>query len=141
MRWLLIILAVLCCPLIGVSQNNGDKIIGRWLNEDGQAKFEIYKASPAYSAKIIWLANPLNNEGQPKVDKNNPDKNLRSRPIIGMEIFTGLKFYNGFWAGTEIYSPEKGMYANLKIELADGDHLTIIASKGIFSTTKNWTRI
>jgi uncharacterized protein (DUF2147 family) len=123
------------------AQNTADKILGNWKNEEANARFEITKTDSTYSAKVTWLAEPLDTDGNPKTDKRNPDKTLRTRPIIGIDIFTGLKFDNGIWNGTEIYSPEKGISAKLKIELPNDSTLKITGSKGIFSQTKICTRL
>ena len=123
------------------AQSKADKIVGNWTNEEADARFVIAKAGDTYSAKITWLSQPNEVSGAPKTDKHNPDKNLRARHIIGIDIFTQLKFDNGIWDGTDVYSPEKGIYAKLKIELVDDNHLKIIGSKGVFSSTKTWVRL
>jgi uncharacterized protein (DUF2147 family) len=124
------------------AQNNPDDLSGKWVNEDANARFEFFKTGNTYNAKIIWLANPKNDNGEQKVDKNNPDKKLRNRPIVGLVILTGLQFStnNSMWIGGEIYSPEKGETVACKIKLANRNELALTASKSIFSSTKKWKR-
>ena len=141
MRPLVLCLLLVFASSLLLAQGVGDKILGRWVNDDRSAQFDVYKTGDTYSASIIWLAQPNDKHGNPKTDKNNPDEKLRQRPVMGMVIFSGLKFGNGKWGGTEVYSPEKGMKAKLNIEMAGDNHLVVIASKGIFTNTKNWTRL
>jgi uncharacterized protein (DUF2147 family) len=118
------------------AQSFPDELLGKWENEDATARFELFKTGNTYNA------NPLADNGQPKLDINNPDKILRNRPIIGLTILTGLQFSvnNGMWIGGKIYSPEKGEAVACKIKLTNKNALSLIASKGIFSVTKKWKR-
>ena len=124
-----------------VQQNPADKIVGMWRSEDGKSTLEVLKINSTYSVKVIEVTNPLGKDGTPVKDKNNPDKTLQSRPIVGLVIVSDLIYKDGFWKGSQIYSPEKGMYADCKIELADKNTIKVIASKGRFSSTKIWKRI
>lgn len=124
------------------AQNHSDDLLGEWVNEDANARFEFFKTGNTYNAKIIWLAKPQNENGEQKVDKNNPVKKLRNRPILGMVILTGLQFSTKdlMWIGGKIYSPEKGVTVDCKIRLNNKNEFALIASKGIFSSTKKWKR-
>jgi uncharacterized protein (DUF2147 family) len=124
------------------AQNHPDDLLGKWVNEEAIARFEFFKIGNTYNAKIIWLAKPQNENGGQKLDNNNPDKNLRNRPILGMVILTGLQFSVNdlMWIRGKIYSPEKGETVDCKIRLNNKNEIALIASKGIFSSTKKWQR-
>ena len=124
------------------AQKNPDDLLGKWVNEDATARFEFYKIGNTYNAKIIWLANPKNENGELKLDKNNPDKKLRNRPIVGLVILTGLQFSanNHIWNNGKLFSPEKGETVNCKIKLNNKNELALTVSKSIFSVTKKWKR-
>jgi len=124
------------------AQNHPDDLIGKWVNEDASARFEFFKTGNTYNAKIIWLAKPQNENGEQKLDKNNPDKKLRNRPIIELVILTGLQFSanNTMWNDGKIYSPEKGETLACKIRLTNKNELALTVSKSIFSLTKKWKR-
>ncbi|MDN5869669.1 MAG: DUF2147 domain-containing protein [Nitrococcus sp.] len=56
-------------------------------------------AQGVYSGHVVWLKEPLfpaddrkGMAGKPKVDRLNPDSALRSRPIIGLAVLTGLHY-------------------------------------------------
>jgi uncharacterized protein (DUF2147 family) len=124
------------------AQNHPDDLIGKWVNEDASARFEFFKTGNTYNAKIIWLAKPQNENGGQKLDKNNPDKKLRNRPIIELVMLTGLQFSanNTMWNDGKIYSPEKGETLACKIRLTNKNELALTVSKSIFSLTKKWKR-
>ena len=122
------------------AQEPPDKIVGIWLNEDKTNKIEIYKAGISYSGKIVWLSTMESNPKLQPKDKNNPDTKLRNRNILGMEIITGIQYFNGKWVNGTIYSPKKGIYANCKLELLSDQQLKIIVSKSGFTKTQIWTR-
>jgi uncharacterized protein (DUF2147 family) len=124
------------------AQYHPDDLIGKWVNEDASARFEFFKTGNTYNAKIIWLAKPQNENGGQKLDKNNPDKKLRNRPIIELVMLTGLQFSanNSMWNDGKIYSPEKGETLACKIRLTNKNELALTVSKSIFSVTKKWKR-
>jgi uncharacterized protein (DUF2147 family) len=124
------------------ARNNPDELLGKWINEDATARFEFFKTGNTYNAKIIWLVNPNNENGQQKLDKNNPDKKLRNRPIVGLVIITGLQFSSKFsmWNEGKIYTPEKGEMLACKIKLTNRNELALTVAKSIFSLTKKWKR-
>ena len=124
------------------AQNHPDDLIGKWVNEDASARFEFFKTGNTYNAKIIWLAKHQNENGEQKLDKNNPDKKLRNRPIIELVMLTGLQFSanNTMWNDGKIYSPEKGETLACKIRLTNKNELALTVSKSIFSVTKKWKR-
>ncbi len=61
-----------------------DDILGTWVNASGKAQIEIIKSQEKYFGKIIWLREPNEKNGKPKLDKKNPKDNLKTKPIIGL---------------------------------------------------------
>jgi uncharacterized protein (DUF2147 family) len=121
------------------AQTPADKIVGVWLNEDKTTKIEIFKTGNTYSGKIVWLAQPNDAKGNPRLDKNNPDPDKRNQKILGLTIISELKYSNNKWSGGTFYGPKRGQYANCSINLKSGQ-LLITVSKGILSETKVWTK-
>lgn len=128
--------------IAAMPQTKANDITGKWINEEGTAHFEIYKTTDGYSAKIIWLQNPKTDKDEAKIDKNNPDKSLRTRPVMNMAIITGLTYSSekNCWISGTIYSPEKGIYADCKVSVSAENELKITASKHLLTTTKKWKR-
>ena len=50
-------------PLMIFSQQISDDICGIWLEEKKESHIEIYKINDVYYGKIVWLANPTNDDG------------------------------------------------------------------------------
>ena len=124
------------------AQTKANDIIGKWVDSDGKSRFEIFSTGNSYNAKIIWLENPKNVNGGEMMDKNNPEKSLRNRKILGLIIMTGLIFsveYNT-WVDGKIYSPIRGLTANCKLSLVSKNELVIKASKYMITNEKRWKR-
>lgn len=130
---------LLTASFTALSQTKADNIIGKWTNEDGAARFEIYKAGNEYRGKITWLKDPRANKA---TDQKNPDKSLRSRPLIGIDILTGLSYSTASnnWTGGKIYTPEKGAYADCTVIWVDSRTIKIEGRKFGMSKTKVWKR-
>ena len=52
--------------------------IGMW--ETGESHVEIYNCGDLLCGRIVALDEPLNADGKPKTDVNNPDPALTTRP-------------------------------------------------------------
>lgn len=98
-------------PAVGISaQDQGaDRVLGTWFTPGNKAKINIFQCGSNFCGKITWLKDPLNKEGKPKVDGNNPKKELQSRPIVGMNLVWGFQYSgNNKYTGGKIYNPENG---------------------------------
>jgi uncharacterized protein (DUF2147 family) len=83
---------------------------GIWLTEDGEARVRIYHCGQDICGTLLSLKEPNDPKtGQPKLDKFNQDTGKRARPIIGVELMSGLKPSGtpDQWEGA-LYNPEDG---------------------------------
>ncbi|WP_420387011.1 DUF2147 domain-containing protein [Roseivirga sp.] len=121
---------------------SADDVLGLWLTDDGKAKIEIYKEAGKYNGKIVWLKEPNNDNGQPKLDKENSEEELRKRPIVGLNLVKGFTFDDGVWEDGEIYDPENGKTYACRMKLK-GDKLDVRGYIGMamFGRTVVWTRV
>lgn len=117
------------------------KIIGKWINEDNDAKIEIFQKESKFFGKIVWLKEPNQPSGKPKTDLKNENENLRKRPIIGLVILSDLIYSNGKWINGSMYSPKNGVSVACSATLINENELKLTLSKSVFSTTKIWKRI
>ena len=118
-------------------------VVGKWKLEDGTAIVEVYKNGDVYNGKIVWLAKPTEADGSPAVDNNNPDKALRSRKLIGLNMLSGLKKNGGEYTGGSIYDPGNGKTYNCSMKV-EGDVLKVRGSldkKGLLGRTMDWFRV
>jgi uncharacterized protein (DUF2147 family) len=134
---------------------DGDAILGVWATdpegEGGQAHIEIYEVGGKYSGKIVWLEEPLYLEGdedgeagEPKVDTNNPDPALQSRPIMGLELMSGFSFDGKeTWKKGTIYDPDNGKTYKCKVKIGDDGELKVRGYIGVsmIGRTSQWTRV
>ena len=130
--------------------DDADGILGVWLTDDGLARVEIVKDGDVYDGRIVWLKEPLypagdkdHMDGKPKVDRENPDKTLQSRPIMGLPLIQGFK-YDGdnVWKDGTIYDPKSGGLYSCKLTLRMDGTLKVRGYRGIslFGETHIWTR-
>jgi uncharacterized protein (DUF2147 family) len=104
-----------------------DAIVGEWLTESGPkgyARVRISKAGDGtYVGHIIWLSQPNTAAGTPKLDAENDNPKLRTRPVVGLQILSGLRYDadDKEWQDGSIYDPESGNEYSCYFErLADG---------------------
>jgi uncharacterized protein (DUF2147 family) len=140
MKYFIPLITVLIFQFSVYAQKSPDKIIGVWLNEEKTNKIEIYKDGDTYRGRIVWIAQLDNNPGFNPKDKNNPNPEKRNQSILGMDIITGLKYSDGKWLNGIIYNPQKGKYADCKVDLPADTQLNLVVSKGLFSKTKTWIK-
>ena len=119
-------------------------VIGKWKLEDGSAIVEVYKSGDAFNGKIVWLNEPNGPDGKPAVDRNNPDKALRSRQLMGLNMLSNLKSNGkGEFSGGTIYDPNNGETYHCSLEVK-GNTLKVRGSldkSGLFGRTMNWYRV
>lgn len=128
----------------------GDDILGVWYNQDKDARIEIFKCGDTYCGKIVWLKEPDypagSQEGtpsQPKLDHNNPDPALRSRPVLSLVIMHDFKYVgDNLWKGGHIYDPKTGNTYRGRIKQVSPNRLDLRGYVGIslFGRTEVWTR-
>lgn len=108
MKKLLFSAIILFVPLFLHAQAN--KIEGNWYNDDKTSAIEITKGSDGkYVGKINWLDEP-NENGKPKIDDDNPDPKLATRPIMGLAILNNFTYNTKKekWEEGSIYDPKNG---------------------------------
>lgn len=151
-RYLPILLSLgLALPLFA---GEADAILGLWQTdpkaEGGPAHVEITRDGDTYSGRIVWLSEPEYPEeegpewaGKPKVDRENPDQALKTRPILGLEMVGGFH-YEGKqkWSGGTIYDPNNGKTYRCWMKLK-GDRLKVRGYIGfsLLGRTTVWTRV
>lgn len=124
-------LSVITFLLISVYANAQDITQGTWYNEEKTGKIQFYKQGDKINGKIVWIKEP-NENGKPRMDKENPDVKLRTRPIVGL---TNLKNFKpsgkGTWEDGEVYDPNNGKTYSCKMTLVSPTQLDIRGFIGI----------
>jgi len=144
----LLLVSVLLVPFALAADE--DKILGVWNTSENDCKIEIFRSGSKYCGRIVWLKDPLypvhddgGMAGRPVVDRENPNPNLRSRPLIGLQLIEGF-IYAGknVWEKGAIYNPDNGKTYRCKMTLSAPNRLEVRGFIGIpfFGATSVWTR-
>lgn len=123
----------------------GDKLIGVWQPSDGRSYLKIEKIGNKYFGRVVWLKEPNDEDGNPRVDKNNPDESLRSTPLKGYRVLKDFVYSaeDKLWEDGTIYDPKNGTTYNCKIELKEENKIEVRGFVGaaVFGRTDVWTRL
>jgi uncharacterized protein (DUF2147 family) len=102
-------LASFFCALPLAAAFAGDPT-GLWLTKGGKARVQVGDCGGALCGTIVWLKDPNDPAtGHPKTDGNNADPKLRARPLVGIQVVSGMHQTAGAdkWTGS-VYSIERG---------------------------------
>lgn len=142
---------LLLLPVTQAGAEPADEVLGTWLMDTGKhrAHIQISREDNQYEGRISWLEEPTypanDRRGMPgeiKIDRDNPDRALRDRPLIGLTILEGVTYDgDGQWSGT-IYAPDQGRTYKAKLHLTEEGVLKVRGYVGItlLGRTMEWTR-
>ncbi len=118
-------------------------VFGFWLTESKKAVVQITPCGQSACGNVVWLAEPNDEAGKPKIDKNNPDAALQSRALCGMAMIGDFSNDgNGEWSSGFIYDPEGGDLYKSKMRLTEEGNLYVRGYVGIplLGKSQVWTR-
>lgn len=122
---------------------NSQTIFGKWnsTNDDTgevDSVVEIYEKEGKAYAKIIEIKDP---ERQNAVCTECKGEN-KGKPILGLEILTGLEKDDDEWSGGKILDPRNGKVYKCYIELVEPNKLKLRGYIGfsLLGKTKYWER-
>ncbi len=128
---------------------SGDDVVGLWYTDGGKSKVEIVRNQDEFNGKIVWLEEEVYPEDDPdagkvKVDRNNPEEKLRSKPLLGLELVWGFKYdeKGRKWERGKIYDPESGKTYNCNMWLDEEGNLNVKGSLdkwGLVGRSTVWT--
>ena len=118
-------------------------VLGLWIPPEQDSVIEIYSCGDEVCGRVIELNQPLDEDGNPKVDRNNRDDALRGRPILGMELLRGFKQEKpGSYRGGKIYNPRDGKLYKAVLTLMEDGTLKVRGYLGLpaLGQTQVWSR-
>ena len=130
-------LAILAALTLPAAASAAPSVIGRWVTDDGKAVVTIASCGAAMCGRITRILAPTPNG--PPVDEHNPDKALRTRPILGLPVLTGFKPDGEQWEG-RIYSPEEGKTYRSVLRRTSSDRIDVKGCILFFCKTQTWKR-
>jgi uncharacterized protein (DUF2147 family) len=143
-RWLiLIVAAAMVLTVTPVPAETNDDPTGVWLTEAGDAKILVSKCGFSLCGTVIWLKDPIDPAtGRPQLDDKNEDPALARRPIIGINIFNGMKSVTERkWSG-RIYNADNGKTYASDVTLAGPRKLEVRGCvMAILCGGETWTKL
>jgi uncharacterized protein (DUF2147 family) len=121
--------------------SNANDPTGIWLTQAGDAKVAVSRCGSAICGRVVWLKAPIDRAtGKPQVDDKNPNPSLAKRPIIGLQLFIGMKPQGSRkWSG-RIYNADDGKTYASKVTLEDATKLRVEGCAGPFCGGETWSR-
>ena len=119
-----------------------EDILGLW--DAGESHVEIYSCGELLCGRIAKLDEPLDEDGNEKLDTNNPDPALQSRPLLGMDFIAGFsRAGKRKWEDGTIYDPRDGKTYKCVMKLQRDGTLKVRGYVGIplLGKTVVWTRV
>ena len=83
---------------------------GIWYTKDQESIIRVHPCGDSadlYCGTLVWLKEPTEADGAPKLDKYNPDAAKKTKPIVGTDILLHMKADADHWKGSA-YNPEDG---------------------------------
>ena len=116
---------------------------GTWLSQKGDLKERIGNCSGnRLCGTVVWLDEPTDPKtGRAKTDKKNPDPAKQTRPLLGLQVASGLAPSGpNKWSGS-IYNADDGRTYQVSLTQPDADTLRMQGCVlGILCKTHTWTR-
>lgn len=83
---------------------------GIWYTDGQESIIKVHNCSSdtsIYCGTMVWLKEPTESDGSPKLDKLNKDPAKKNKPLIGLDILQHMKADDDHWTG-KAYNPEDG---------------------------------
>lgn len=124
------------------------EIEGLWLTEEGDGIVRIAPCredAAALCGRLVWVDEPLDESNRLERDDENPDAELRRRPVLGLQILQGFPGTpdDGVYEGGTIYDPNNGKTYSAKLTPDGPDTLKIRGFVGVslLGRTTVWRRV
>ncbi|MGF7217087.1 uncharacterized protein (DUF2147 family) [Spirosoma lacussanchae] len=142
----LFVLLVIPALAFAAPADNPDAVVGRWLSSKKKNQVLIYKQGDRYFGKLVWMLEPTDvSTSKPKLDKLNPQVQLRHRPLLNLPIMTNLLYKgNNVWGDGQIYNPEDGKTYGCELTLRDANTMEVhgyMMGMRFLGKTITWTRV
>lgn len=129
--------AIAAALMVALPVQAAAPISGRWVTQSKDGIVEIYQCGAALCGKLAkFLVNPPAGPGAK--DINNPNKALRSRTILGLNVLTGFKADGNEYKG-QIYDPKTGKTYRSVVYRGKSGNLVVKGCIGPFCQAQTWT--
>lgn len=117
-------------------------VTGVWFTHAAKAKVKITRCGGALCGRIVWLRKGRGADGKPVRDLRNRNARLRSRRVLGLRTFSGLRPSGPKrWSGL-MYNPQDGRVYKANLTLAGRGLIRVDGCRvgGAGCGSRSWTR-
>ncbi len=129
-RWLALL--ALCVAAPAAAQSSID---GVWRDDGGYVEITVGPCGPSRCGRVTRIIRMK--PGETDRDRHNDDPALRSRPILGVTILSGLVWRDGAWRG-RVYNPEDGGTYRTEVRPGARGSLEVKGCLGFICRTRRW---
>ena len=113
---------------------------GVWTAAEGKSRVKVSHCGANLCGSVVWLKEPLDEAGKPKLDYHNENTGLRSRPMMGVPILLSMAPEGETWRG-RIYNAEDGKTYSATFKLLTDNSAQVQGCvAAIFCKSQVWTR-
>jgi uncharacterized protein (DUF2147 family) len=112
---------------------------GSWLTDDHKGVVRIAPCGDKLCGRIVQVLDRT--PGIPRTDVNNPDKRLRSQPLVGLLTLTGFSRRGAVWQGGRAYDPKSGKSYRSTLQLEPDGSLKVTGCVLFICEDRHWTRL
>ena len=132
--------------LLSAAAQDADRIVGVYLAEyEGEeSKVSIFKEDDGtYTARVIWVKNKYDANGNLKTDSKNPDKSKRNTPCDEIVLIEKMSYDSkkNSWTNAKIYDPVRGIKANADCSFEKDGRLKVRGSLMGIGMSVYWDRL
>jgi uncharacterized protein (DUF2147 family) len=114
---------------------------GVWRMANGKVTVRVSPCGANLCGTVVGLKKPRDDEGRPRLDKENPNPALRRRPVIGLTILSNMKVGGqGRWTGT-IYNPDDGNTYRSEMRLQNANTMKVDGCVAVFCRSMKFIRV
>ena len=118
---------------------------GVWATQGDDSHVNIVECGASLCGTIVWLKDPLGDDGKDAVDSKNPDPSLRTQKLVGLSLLSGFQPTDDptVWKNGRIYNPEDGRTYSCNLKVQDTNTLRVRGYVGfsLLGETQIWNRV
>lgn len=120
---------------------SGEEPTGIWQTQAGDARIRVTRCGGGLCGQVVSLRDKIDPAtGKPAVDDKNPNPALRSRSMIGVQLFIDMKPAGpNKWSG-QIYNSDDGKIYGSNVSVTGPSALKVEGCVGAFCGGETWTR-
>lgn len=112
---------------------------GDWITADRHAIVRIAPCGSDLCGTVIRVL--VRGPNVPTTDVKNPDRQMRSRPLLGLRVLTGFSRDGEQWTGGRAYDPNTGGSYKARLSRNADGSLTVTGCILFLCKSQRWVRV